>query len=124
MPERADEAGAVYEELLRDYPRNIYTAAVTAILAGRTPNLVDSEQEEAETAFDLALDFYPDAPDSLVTAMQNFLNSELSTCAKGIYRLGWFHNHRSAGYHLAREYLMSVAGCRRFGICTGCTQIL
>lgn len=109
MPERADEAGAVYEELLRDYPRNIYTAAVTAILAGRTPNLVDPEQEEAETAFDLALDFYPDAPDSLVTAMQDFLTSEFEHLReRASYRLGWFYTFEAPDTSLAREYLDAV----------------
>lgn len=109
IPGREADAEELYREMLQKYPRNMYTAAASAVMAGKTPNLVDPDLEEAESAFDLALDLYPQAPDSLVIAMQEFTESPFDILrTRANYRLGWFYAFEVPDTILAKPYLDAV----------------
>jgi TolA-binding protein len=109
IPGREPEAEEIYREMLQDSSRNMYTIAAAAVLAGRTPTLADPDLEEAEASFDLALDYYPQAPDSLVTAMQEFTESEYEVLrVRANYRLAWFYSFEQPDTSLAKPYLDAV----------------
>ncbi len=108
-PTQSEEAAQLHERLLTEYPRNIYSAAATALSEGRIPSLVDPDYEEASTAFDAALELYPDAPDSLVTLMQEYTQSEYPDLSlRANYRLGWYYSFEEPDTTMAREYLETV----------------
>ena len=109
FPERAEEAETLYQKMLAEYPRNMYSAAATAIKEGRSPRLVDPAYNEALAAFDAALDSYPEAPDSLVTMMQDYTESEYDDLKlRANYRLGWYYSFEEPDTTLAKEYLDAV----------------
>jgi tetratricopeptide (TPR) repeat protein len=109
LPERAEEAEILYQKMLAEYPRNMYSAAATAIKEGRSPRLVDPAYNEALAAFDDALDSYPNAPDSLVTLMQDYTESEYDDLKlRANYRLGWYYSFEEPDTTLAKEYLSAV----------------
>lgn len=106
FPNRAEEAESLYQTLLEEYPRNMYSAAATAIKEGRTPRLVDPAYNEALAAFDAALDSYPESPDSLVALMQAYTESAYDDLKlRANYRLGWHYSFEEPDTTLAREYL-------------------
>lgn len=103
---REDEAEAIRQDMTEHYPRDMYTAAINAIAAGKTPKLVDPVLEEAENAFDSALDYYPVHPDSLLEAMQSFTESEFADLrGKANYRLGWYYSFEEPDTTQAKSYL-------------------
>lgn len=107
--DRAEEAESLYQQMLEEYPRNMYSAAATAIKEGRKPSLTDPAYNEALTAFDAALDSYPESPDSLVALMQDFRESEYNDLKlRANYRLGWYYSFEDPDTTLAREYLSYV----------------
>ncbi len=109
IPQREDEAIQIYEELLANHPRNIYSSAAKAVLAGKTPSLVDPALEEAELSFDTALDFYPAHEDSLVMSMQEFTESEFEHLrTRANFRLGWYYSFESPDTSAARPYLDQI----------------
>lgn len=86
------EAEEVFQHMQEHYPRNLYFAAAEAIKAGKTPSLVDPDYEDARTLFDLALDYYPEQPDSLIAVMQDFTQSTYQDLRdNAYYRLGWYY---------------------------------
>lgn len=109
LPERAEEAEILYEKMLVEYPRNMYSAAATAIKEGRTPRLVDPAYNEALADFDAALDIYTGNPDSLVALMQDYTESEYNDLRlRANYRLGWHYSFEEPDTTLAKEYLSYV----------------
>lgn len=109
LRDRRAEADNTLAEMQNRFPRNMYTRAATALKNGTTPRLVDPNLEAAEDAFDEALGFYPDYPDSLVSSMQEFALSpypELQVRAN--YRLGWYYSFEAPDTTLAKDYLEAV----------------
>jgi hypothetical protein len=87
----------------------MYSAAATALKEGKVPHLIDPAYEEATSAFDAALDYYPEAPDSLVTAMQEFIQSDYEDLRlRANYRLGWHYSFEEPDTTLAKTYLKEV----------------
>lgn len=108
-PERSQEATELYNKLLTEYPHHMYSAAATALKEGKVPHLIDPAYEEATSAFDAALDYYPEAPDSLVTAMQEFIQSDYEDLRlRANYRLGWHYSFEEPDTTLAKTYLKEV----------------
>ncbi len=100
---------AVYQQLLTQYPRNMYSRAATALKEGRSPRLIDPVYEEALERFDLGLEHYPEAPDSLLNTMQEFTQSDFADLkTRANYRLGWFYSFEEPDTTLAKEYLARV----------------
>ena len=106
---REDETEEIHQTLIQRFPRSLYTAAANAVVAGKKPTLTDPDWEEAEIAFDAALEMYPDNPDSLISAMQDFIESEYSDLSiKANYRLGWHYSFEAPDTTLAKTYLNVV----------------
>ncbi|MCB5261433.1 MAG: tetratricopeptide repeat protein [Candidatus Cloacimonetes bacterium] len=109
LPDRTEEAETLYQIMLEQYPRNMYSAAATAIKEGRSPRLVDPAYNEALAAFDAALDSYPESADSLVMQMQDYTESEYNDLKlKANYRLGWHYSFEDPDTTLAKAYLSAV----------------
>ncbi|MCB5269723.1 MAG: tetratricopeptide repeat protein [Candidatus Cloacimonetes bacterium] len=109
QPDQVEQSEQILAEMQSRFPRNIYTRAAVALKNGNIPRLVDPDLEAAEEAFDLALDHYPEHPDSLLIKMQEFTDSpypELQLRAN--YRLGWYYTFEAPDTTLARDYLDAV----------------
>ncbi|MCK9556923.1 MAG: tetratricopeptide repeat protein [Candidatus Cloacimonetes bacterium] len=101
-----EEAEVIRQEMNVRYPRNMYSAAINALAEGRTPSLVDPVWEEADSAFDHALDYYPEYTDSLLTAMLSFTESDFGDIrGRANYRLGWYYSFEEPDTTLAKVYL-------------------
>ena len=106
---REQEAEEIYQTLMRDYPRNMYSRAATALKEGRIPRLIDPAYEEALEDFDLALMLYPPDADSLVAKMQEFSQSDYDDLRlRANYRLGWHYSFEEADTTHAKQYLQAV----------------
>ncbi len=109
VPGREEETGSILQLMQEHYPRNMYTRAALAMQNGNTPRLVDPDLEAAEQAFDAALDYYPAAPDSLLTQMLEFRESPYAELRlRANYRLAWHYSFEAPDTTLARGYLDAV----------------
>lgn len=110
---KLDKDGEDAERLLatmqESFPRNIYTRAAIAIKNAKVPQLIDPDLEAAEEAFDHALGYYPDAPDSLIQSMERFTESPYPKLKlRAFYRLGWYYSFEAPDTTRAKEYLQEV----------------
>ncbi|MFA7543063.1 MAG: hypothetical protein WCY84_01700, partial [Candidatus Cloacimonadaceae bacterium] len=104
-----EEAENILAIMQEGFPRNIYTRAALSIKNGKVPQLIDPDLEAAEEAFDLALGYYPEAPDSLVQSMESFTESTYPELKlRAFYRLGWYYSFEAPDTTRAQEYLQEV----------------
>lgn len=109
MKNRNENAELILGIMQELFPRNIYTRAAFAIKNGKVPQLKDPDLEAAEDAFDLALGYYPQAPDSLLQSMESFTESPYPQLKlRAYYRLGWYYSFEAPDTSLAKSYLKEV----------------
>lgn len=99
----------LFATMQQSYPRSKYTIAASMVMQDKTPELIDPDYNAARLDFDRILGYWPDQPDSLVTALQTYTESPYSDLQlRAQYRLGWHYSFEAPDSLKARMHLKEV----------------